>query len=154
VPNACNQCHVDRSVKWSVEQAKILWPARYKDSIVPADKQFEIEEGIRGLFAGDALVRAMMADALTRRSSSEWSSPFLAEAFATENYPIVRFFAANGLAIAHDRPKPDYLGDAGTRNRQISEWLNSIDPSRRREIEKLVEFLRQQRKDVDLEVGE
>jgi predicted CXXCH cytochrome family protein len=154
VPNACNQCHVDRSVKWSVEQAKVLWPSRYKDSVAPVDKQFEIEEGVRGLFAGDALTRAMMADALAKHSAPEWSSLFLAEAFATENYPIVRFFAANGLAVAHDRPKPDYLADPGTRGRQISQWLDTFDPGRRREMQKLVEFLRKQRKDVDLEVGE
>lgn len=154
VPNACNQCHLDKSVKWSIEQARSLWPARYRDSVTPADKQFEVEEGIRGLFAGDALTRAMMADALTRRSSPEWSSLYLAEAFAKENYPIVRFFAANGLAAAHDRPKPDYLADPDTRAKQIAEWLNTFDPARRREMEKLVEFLRQQRKDVDLEVGE
>lgn len=154
VPNACNQCHVDKSVKWSVEQAKLLWPGRYKDSLAPVDKQFEIAEGVRGLFAGDALTRAMMADALTKHSSPEWSSLFLAEAFATENYPIVRFFAANGLAVAHNRPKPDYLADPETRGRQISQWLDTFDPARRREMEKLVEFLRQQRKDVDLEVGE
>lgn len=155
VPNACNQCHADRSVRWSVEQAKILWPERYKDSIMPTDKQFETEEGIRGLFAGDALTRAMMADALAKHSSADWYGPFLTEAFAQDNYPIVRYFAANGLAAAHSNMnKPDYLADADVRSRQLVPWFNMTGSARRGEIEKIVEFLRRQRKDVDLEVGE
>jgi predicted CXXCH cytochrome family protein len=155
VPNACNQCHVDKSVKWSIEQAKTLWPERYKDSLVPADKQFEIEEGVRGLFAGDALTRAMMADALAKHSPPQWFMPLLSEAFARDNYPVVRFFSANGLAAAHaGLAKPDYLAEAGARETQIAPWLSNTDEARRAELKRLVEFLRGQRKDVDLEVGE
>jgi predicted CXXCH cytochrome family protein len=155
VPNACNQCHVDRSVKWSVEQAKALWPERYKDAAIPADKQFEVEEGVRGLFAGDALTRAMMADALAKRSAPEWYTPLLSEAFAQDNYPVVRFFSANGLTASHTGlAKPDYLADVAVREKQIAPWLNNTEQARRGELKKLVEFLRGQRKDVDLEVGE
>jgi hypothetical protein len=146
---------VDKSVTWSVEQAKTLWPERYKDSLVPADKQFEIEEGVRGLFAGDALTRAMMADALAKRSGPQWYLPLLSEAFAQDNYPVVRFFSANGLAGKHaGLSKPDYLADPGVRAGQIAPWLNNTDHARREELKKLVEFLRGQRRDVDLEVGE
>jgi predicted CXXCH cytochrome family protein len=155
VPNACNQCHIDRSVNWAITQAKLLWPDHYKDSIISPDRQFETEEGVRGLFAGDALTRAMMADALAKHSSPEWSTPFLAEAFAGDNYPIVRYFSANGLDTSQTGlPKPDYLADAGTRDAQISRWLETVDPARRRELAKIIEFLRKQRKDVDLEIGE
>lgn len=155
VPNACNQCHIDRSVNWAITQAKTLWPGYYGASQVSPDGQFDVEEGVRGLFAGDALTRAMMADAMTKHSAPGWHTPYLAEAFAGDNYPIVRSFTANGLAVSHSAlPKPDYLADAVTREAQISRWLETVEPARRREMEKIIGFLRKQRKDVDLEVGE
>jgi predicted CXXCH cytochrome family protein len=155
VPNACNQCHVDKSVKWSAEQAKALWPERYKDSVAPKDAQFDLAEGVRGLFAGDALTRAMMADALARHSSPDWFASYLSESFAAEDYPIVRYFGANGLAASgRGLPKPDYLADAHTREKQIGPWLDLTESTRRAELKKVIEYLRQHRKDVDLEVGE
>lgn len=155
VPNACNQCHIDRSVNWAITQAKTLWPGYYDGSQVSPDGQFDVEEGVRGLFAGDALTRALMADAMMKHSAPEWYRPYLAEAFAGDNYPIVRFFTANGLAVSHSAlPKPDYLADSAAREAQISRWLETVEPARRQEMEKIIGFLRKQRKDVDLEVGE
>lgn len=155
VPNACNQCHVDKSVNWAVTQAKTLWPEYYKDTETSKNAQFDVAEGVRGLFAGDALTRAMMADAMTKHAPPEMAMPYLAEAFADDNYPIVRFFTANGLVVSRQGlPKPDYLADAATRDGQIAQWLQTIDPARRQEMAKIIEFLKKQRKDVDLEVGE
>lgn len=155
VPNACNQCHVDKSANWIVDQAKTLWPDRYKDLRRSADPQFDIAEAIRGLFAGDALTRAMMADALTKHSDLSWSAPFLIESFADDNYPVVRYFTANGLVATHASiAKPDYLADANMRAVQIAKWMESIDQDKRNEAKNLTGILRSKRKDVDLEVGE
>ena len=155
VPNACNQCHIDRSVNWAIAQSKALWPARYKDAQTSSDTQFDDAEGVRELFAGDALTRAMAANALSEHSAPDYYLPFLSEAFAAENYPIVRFFAANGMAAAHwNLPKPDYLADENNRNRILSQWLAQIESSKQADAKDKADKLKQKRKDIDLEVGE
>jgi len=155
VPNACNQCHVDRSVNWAIAQSKTLWPDRYKNSQASPDDQFNEAEGVRALFAGDALTRAMAADALTAHTDPDYYLPFLTEAFASENYPIVRYFAANGLAAAHwNLPKPDYLADKDRRGQILFMWQERIESSRQVQAKQQADKLRQKRKDVDLEVGE
>lgn len=155
VPNACSQCHVDKSVNWSITQAENLWPDRYRDAATSADKQFDLPEGARGLFAGDALTRALMADAITKHGKQNWTRPLLVEAFRGDNYPIVRYFAANGLAALDTGiVKPDYLANADLRNAQIAKWVTTIDPLRMNEATTVAEMLRKGRKDVDLEVGE
>jgi predicted CXXCH cytochrome family protein len=155
VPNACNQCHTDKSANWTVDQAKTLWPDRYKDLQKSSDQQFEIAESIRGLFAGDALTRAMMADALTKHSDLSWSASFLIESFAHDNYPIVRYFTANGLVATHRSiAKPDYLADTNARAAQIAKWWESIDPGKQAEVKNLAAALQARRKEIDVEVGE
>jgi predicted CXXCH cytochrome family protein len=155
VPNACNQCHVDRSVNWVMDQVKTLWPARYSEALPSMDPQFDLAETVRGLFAGDALTRALMADALSRRGEPVYALPYLIEAFETDNYPIVRYFAANGLAASGVAlPKPDYLASAEQRKMQIAPWLERASVERMNEARRLGESLRKLRRDVDLEVGE
>lgn len=155
VPNACNQCHVDRSVNWAIAQSKNFWPDGFKDSQVNSDPQFEEAEGVRALFAGDALTRALAANALTEHAGADYYLPFLSQAFATENYPIVRFFAANGMAASHwNLPKPDYLADQNQRNKILSLWMVQIGSVKTDQVKQQANKLRQKRKDVDLEVGE
>lgn len=155
VPNACSQCHVDKSVNWAIINVKALWPERFKDADLSTDAQFDMPESVRGLFAGDALMRSLMADAMTRRGELGWAEPYLIEAFNSDNYPIVRYFAANGLASARSTPaKPDYLADANVRSLQIYKWIETIDAERIRQTRELASRLRAGRKDVDIEVGE
>ncbi|MEQ1922935.1 MAG: multiheme c-type cytochrome [Pyrinomonadaceae bacterium] len=155
VPNACSQCHVDRSANWAVQQAKALWPEHYKDAQTSSDKQFDIAEGVRGLFGGDALTRALMADAMFKHADRNWAEPFFIEAFRGDNYPIVRYFAANSLAARDpSMHKPDYLGSADARSRQIADWATRVDPARMSEVTGVADMLRKGRKDVDIEVGE
>lgn len=155
VPNACNQCHIDKSVNWAIEKTKELWAERFANTQTSGDEQFNQPEGVRMLFAGDALARALAADALRERSDANFAAPFLAEAFASENYPVVRFFAAKGLIATHwNLPQPDYLANAANRNNQIAVWFEKIDAGKRNEARALAEQLRKLGKDVDLEVGE
>lgn len=155
VPNACNQCHVDQSVNWAIEKSKEFWPQKFADAKPSTDAQFQTAEGVRSLFAGDALTRAMMADALVKRSDRKWAAPFLIEAFMGENYPVVRYFASNGLAsFGWNLHKPDYLASDPVRASQIGLWSDRIEPARAAEIRQLAAKLRTLRKDVDIEVGE
>ncbi|PYS87542.1 MAG: hypothetical protein DMF62_12130 [Acidobacteria bacterium] len=155
VPNACNQCHLDRSVNWAIEKTKEFWPEKFSSIRASNDPQFDKPEGERGLFAGDALTRAMMADALSRRADKTWAAPLLIEAFAGENYPIVRYFAANGLeAFGWNIAKPDYLGSDDVRASQISLWSGRLEPATSADIRKAAAAFRSLRRDVDIEVGE
>ncbi|HVF90857.1 MAG TPA: hypothetical protein VNH22_12370 [Blastocatellia bacterium] len=158
VPNACNQCHLDRSVNWSIDAVKRMWPRRFQAAERSSDAQFDLPEGPRALFAGDALMRGLAAEALggggPARPDPQWAGPFLLEAF-TDNYPIVRFFAANGLATGPwQMSKPDYLAPPEARELALSMWRRAFDPSSQQRAKALADLLRSKRKDVDIEVGE
>lgn len=155
VPNACNQCHIDKSVNWAIENTKNLWANRFAATQISPDEQFNQPETVRMLFAGDALQRSLAAFALQKYADPDFARPYLAESFALENYPIVRFFAANGLQASHlNLAKPDYLADSPNRAAQIAPWFEQTDQEKRREVRDLAERLRKLRKDVDMEVGE
>ena len=160
VPNACNQCHLDRSVNWAMVETKRLWPGHFATE--PAtDDQFDLPEGPRSLFAGDALTRALAADLLAGngpfKPDPEWAAPFLVEALS-DDYPVVRFFAANGLS---KQPwvvvRPDYLANASVRL-QALRYLRAEIMARSRvlanEAQSMAAKLKSRRRNVDLEVGE
>jgi len=158
VPNACNQCHLDRSVNWAINESKRLWPARYAAAEPGKDTQFDLPEGPRSLFAGDALARALAAEAMSgggpAKPDPQWAGPFLVEAFG-DNYPVVRYFAANGLASGPWKyPKPDYLAKPEARQYYLSQWRSLFDSSTERQVFILAEQLRAKRREVDIEVGE
>lgn len=157
VPNACSQCHLDKSVNWAITESKRLWPQRFAHTALSTDEQFNQPEGPRALFAGDALTRALAAEALggggPAQFDAQWANPWLSEALS-DNYPIVRFFAANGLAANEKRlPKPDYLGTASERQTAYERWW-SLYPSMRQAITELAGQWRARRVNVDIEVGE
>ncbi|MFN0111590.1 MAG: multiheme c-type cytochrome [Blastocatellia bacterium] len=152
VPNACNQCHLDKSVNWAIGESKRLWPRRFGNAQPSSDDIFNQAEGARALFAGDALTRAMAAEALGK-SGANWAAPFLIEAL-NDNYPIVRFFAANSLALTGQRlPKPDYLAADSVRLSAVEQWWARY-PQMRQQVFSLATVLRARRINVDVEVGE
>jgi hypothetical protein len=163
VPNACNQCHLDRSTNWAIAESKRLWPSRFSNLQTATDDQFNTPEGPRMLFAGDALTRALAADLLSGNGPQQpdplWAGPLLVEALA-DNYPIVRFFAANGLTragVPWQSTKLDYLSSASGRESALKQWreLMSLSyPEQTLEAQRLMQLLAPRRRNVDLEVGE
>lgn len=158
VPNACNQCHLEQSVNWAIGEAARLWPGRFEGARPSPDRQYDLPEGPRALFASDALVRSLAAEALggggPAKPDPTWAGPFLIEAFE-DNYPVVRFFAANGLAAAHGPTgKPDYLASPEARRLSLELWRARYDPSARSRALKLAQLLRALRVEADIEVGE
>ena len=160
VPNACNQCHLDKSVNWAIAESKRLWPRRFANTPSSSDEIFNQPEGVRALFAGDALTRAMAAEALgfqigggAMKLDANWAAPFLIEAL-NDNYPIVRFFAANGLAAFNQKlSKPDYLAAEPVRLSAVEQWWARY-PQARQQVFSLSTSLRARRVNVDVEVGE
>jgi hypothetical protein len=145
-------------VNWAIAESKRLWPEK-AGSIEPVnDPAFDLPEGPRALFAGDALTRALAAEAMggggPMKPDPRWAGPFLIEAF-DDNYPIVRFFVANGLS-AHSTalPKPDYLGTLEARVASLNQWRSIFDQATRQNASTLADRLRAKRKDTDIEVGE
>jgi hypothetical protein len=117
-----------------------------------------LPEGPRSLFAGDALTRALAAEAMSGggpvKPDPQWAGPYLVEAFS-DNYPIVRYFAANGLAAGPWKyPKPDYLGAHEARQAALNQWRSIFDPQIQQKVSALSQLLRAARRDVDIEVGE
>jgi len=161
VPNACNQCHLDKSVNWAISASKRIWPQRFTAAQPGQDEIFNQPEALRMLFAGDALTRAMAAEALggggPARPDPNWATPYLIEAF-DDNYPIVRFFAANGLVTLNPLgrqglTKPDYLASESTRRSALEKWWLKY-PQIRQQVFSLAGGLRARRINVDVEVGE
>jgi hypothetical protein len=74
-------------------ESKRLRPARFEQTRESEDPQFEIAEGPRALFAGDALTRTLMPVALAGggpfRTAASWESPWLVEALR-DDYPILQ----------------------------------------------------------------
>lgn len=150
-PNACNQCHTDWSVNRAIGESKRLWPNAYASNEM-GGPPFDEPEGQRALFAGDAVVRALTAAAMTPATDS--TAPWLLEAMQ-DRYPIVRYFAANALAEQRPTlPKPDYLAPAATRQATLEKWYLLWPSELLRTAREARERLSSQQSESDVEVGE
>jgi predicted CXXCH cytochrome family protein len=150
-PNACNQCHLDWSVNRAIAATRRLWSNALNESLT-GDARFDEPEGQRALFAGDAVLRALTAAAMA--PATDANAPLLLEAMQ-DNYPIVRYFAANALAAQHPAlPKPDYLAAKGARDATLQIWYPFWPAERLHAAGQARERLSAQRTETDVEVGE
>lgn len=97
-PNACNQCHLDKTLGWTAEHLsnwyKIPKPKLSKD-------EQEVAASVLWLLSGDAGQRALMAwsygwDDAKQASGSHWQAPYLAQ-LLEDPYHAVRFIAEQSL---------------------------------------------------------
>lgn len=150
-PNACNQCHLDWSVNRAIAETQRLWPKAFAVSTTGGER-FDVPEGRRALFAGDAVMRALTVAAMM--PATDATAPLLLEAMQ-DRYPIVRYFAANTLAAQNPLlPKPDYLAPAETRNATLRSWSSGWTPEALRAAREARERLSAGRAEIDVEVGE
>jgi hypothetical protein len=97
-PNACNQCHLDRSLGWTADYLR-RW---YKTPEVPlSEDQQRIAASILWVLQGDAGQRALAAWTMgwepARSASGEnWLAPYLAE-LLVDPYDAVRIIAYRSL---------------------------------------------------------
>jgi hypothetical protein len=99
-PNACNLCHLDKTLEWT-EQNLAQW---YGSSTVPlplSDEDRQISAAVRWLLAGDAAQRAIAAwhfgwQPAQEASPGQWEAAILAYAL-DDPYPAIRFVARSSL---------------------------------------------------------
>jgi hypothetical protein len=97
-PNACNQCHQDRTLAWAANQLA-LWYKQPKPKLSADEEQ--IAATVLWALRGDAGQRAIMAwsfgwSGAHPVSGNNWQAPFLA-ALLNDPYPAVRFIAHRSL---------------------------------------------------------
>jgi hypothetical protein len=100
-PNACNACHLDRSLAWTASELERGWGVPSPE--VPPNRAFAVEM----LVQGDAGQRALAAwafgwGAAQVASGSDWMAPLLVRAL-TDDYAAVRWVALRSL-----RSLPEY----------------------------------------------
>ena len=154
-PNACNLCHLDKSMAWS--QAHLAAWFKIPATNLPPDEA-ETPASLLWLLRGDAGQRALIAwhmgwaDA-HEASGRDWLVPYLAETL-TDTYAVVRYIGQRSLkrlpgfgSLAYD-----YVGPAVERVRARDEVLRrSLSPSL--PAQKLARLL-SERKDPPMELFE
>lgn len=97
-PNACNQCHLDRSLGWAGEHLT-KWYRQPSPKL--SEDETRIPASVLWAMRGDAGQRALMAwsygwaDAL-QASGRHWQAPYLAQ-LLEDRYDAVRFIAGRSL---------------------------------------------------------
>jgi hypothetical protein len=125
-PNACNLCHLDRTLSWTATTLN-TWTGRPIPAL-PAD-QTNIASSVLLMLQGDAGQRAVLAwhagwESSRQISGDDWTAPYLAE-LLTDSYSVVRYIAERSLR----RQSPyaglryDYIGPAPEREAARTEVL-------------------------------
>src|SRR5690606_452027 len=106
-PNACNLCHLDKSLGWAERWLARFWPDAER-APTPSDDTTElmpfaddVPASAVWLLAGDAAQRVLLADALAQPeavaiSGDRWQVPLL-ERSLSDPYAAVRFVARRSL---------------------------------------------------------
>jgi hypothetical protein len=102
-PNACNQCHLDRSLAFAAEHLS-SWYGIARPAL--DDDQSTLAAGVLWSLEGDAGLRALMAwsmgwDAARATSGSDWMTPLLV-LLLQDRYAAVRSIAYRTLAREPD----------------------------------------------------
>jgi hypothetical protein len=103
-PNACNLCHLDRSLGWTAEQLE-AWYGKPQPEL--SDRDRNVAGAAVWTLSGDAGVRALMAWHLgwapaQQASGTAWMAPYLAQ-LLIDPYDAVRSMAHRSL-----RSLPDF----------------------------------------------
>lgn len=114
-PDACTQCHVDRSRSWAAEGMAALGLRGGQAVASPSVEESWGSRVLLDLYGGDPLQRVLAADALAQRSTpvdAELRMRWLLGALEDE-YPAVRFAAARGLAQVANDAAPGLIAKVG-----------------------------------------
>jgi predicted CXXCH cytochrome family protein len=125
-PNACNLCHVDRSLGWTAQKLE-----RWYHQPAPAGLTDETPAAVEWLLSGDAVLRAIAAwqfgwDDARKTASVTWAVPYLVAALA-DPYSAVRYVVGHSLHKIDPASDFDYLASPEERRRSaekiVQRWL-------------------------------
>ena len=173
-PNACNLCHLDKSLGWTrTELAK--WPSGRQEDVKLTADQENISAAVLTLAQADVRSRVMVAGAFAdpaarQASGDDWFGSFLSRLLQGERYAAVRYLGHRGLRRAYGEAQAgpfDYLASPETRAAQLHSLQMRFDarpiqrempylpltpnglPDRR-----VLDRLRDKRSDPDLRINE
>jgi predicted CXXCH cytochrome family protein len=145
-PNACNLCHLDRSLEWT---AGFLSEWYQQPEADLSREERTISAAVVGVLKGDAMQRALYAwsmgwPAAQEASGRRWMSPLLAILLA-DSYPAVRAVATRSLRTLPDYTdfevdpwRPNALGGPA-KKRALARWEEAPPAATRRGNEVLVD---------------
>lgn len=125
-PNACNLCHIDRTLEWTQD-----WLSRWynRKPAAPLVPQEPISAVADMLLRGNAAQRIIAAwhlgwETALRTGGGSWVAPVLSTALL-DDYGAVRFVAARSLQAQPGSPgtRIDFLASERDRRRAIREIL-------------------------------
>ena len=131
-PNACNLCHLDKSLGWTSEHLN-QWYKIPSPKLTP--EQSEIASSVRWILKGDAGQRAIVGWHLgwspaQKASQTDWMAPYLAE-LLTDSYDVVRFIGYHSLKDLpeYSEFEYDFVGSKQTqqqgRDKVLQLWSES-----------------------------
>lgn len=154
-PNACNLCHLDKTLGWTADQLADWYdiPA----PALPADQR-TVAASLLWLLQGNAGLRAIAAQSMgwapaQAVSGTSWMVPHLGEALG-DPYDAVRFIAARSLGRLPEAPALTYDFDGPSPTRVdaavalLQAWNARPEARQRREPELLVDANGELRLDV------
>jgi hypothetical protein len=151
-PNACNLCHLDRTLAWTGNALEEWYRApptrtlRGGRGLTPDEQS--IAAGVLWLTRGDAGLRAITTcalewDAARATAGTEWLSPYLAQLLA-DPYHAVRYLANralrrqpgfSGFEYDYAAPAPEL---AAATARALDLWTRTTPPERRPKRDELL----------------
>ncbi|MCH2173072.1 hypothetical protein MK489_20020 [Myxococcota bacterium] len=133
-PNACNLCHLDRSLGWTAQHLE-AWTGR-PVAALPSEEEATRSAAALWLLRGNAVQRALVAwhmgwGPALDASGKQWMAPFLAEALV-DPYAAVRYIAARSLGKldGFEELSYDYVDTPEKRN-EAREWTHRTWSERR-----------------------
>ena len=128
-PNACNQCHLDKTLLWTQEHLRSWYGTAPVDL---TEDQREVSATVAWLLQGDAGQRALAAWSMGWRparqvSGEDWLAPYLA-ILLDDPYAAVRYMAQRSLRSSpgFSELNYDFLGAgeqrAGVRRQIVTAW--------------------------------
>jgi predicted CXXCH cytochrome family protein len=134
-PNACNLCHLDRSLGWTQQQLA-RWGKRPGKRLPDlSEDERTISAALLLLARGDARSRVIVAGAFSRpeaqqASGTDWFGPFLTRLMDRDRYAIVRYLGHRGLRTAYGETSAgpyDYLAAPARRAAQAQSLRERFD---------------------------
>ncbi|MBL6765046.1 MAG: C cytochrome precursor [Verrucomicrobiae bacterium] len=133
-PNACNLCHLDKTIEWSADHMADWYGAK-KPSL--SDDEKSVAAGVLWALRGDAGVRALMAwhfswPAARQAAGSDWMPAYLA-LLLDDDYDAVRYVARRSLKTfeGYGELEFDFLGSREhretVRGKVVTQWEKTHD---------------------------